>query len=104
MAKLVDFYSTTILLLEFFDKDQTSLKITRLHSTHWTCLAVRLIDVIEIVVCPQVHEPRFKIQPPREMTYFDSNGKENFFQSKVIFEIIEDIVQSFRNKNIYTHC
>ena len=34
VAKRLDFHSTTILLLNFFDKDQTSLKITPLHSTH----------------------------------------------------------------------
>ena len=36
VAKRLDFHSTTILLLDFFDKDQTSLNITRLHSTHST--------------------------------------------------------------------
>ena len=36
VAKRVDFYSTTILLLDFFDKDRTSLNITRLYSTHST--------------------------------------------------------------------
>ena len=36
VAKRLDFHSTTILLLNFFDKDQTSLNITRLHSTHST--------------------------------------------------------------------
>ena len=34
VAKRVDFHSTTVLLLDFFDKDQTSLNIIRLHSTH----------------------------------------------------------------------
>ena len=34
VSKRLDFHSTTILLLDFFDKDQTSLNITRLHSTH----------------------------------------------------------------------
>ena len=33
VAKRLDFHSTTILLLDFFDKDQTSLNITRLYST-----------------------------------------------------------------------
>ena len=33
VAKRLDCHSTTILLLDFFDKDQTSLNITRLHST-----------------------------------------------------------------------
>ena len=36
VAKRLDFHSTTVLLLDFFDKDQTSLNITRLHSTHST--------------------------------------------------------------------
>ena len=36
VAKRLDFHSATILLLDFFDKDQTSLNITRLHSTHST--------------------------------------------------------------------
>ena len=36
LAKRLDFHSTTILLLDFFDKDQTSLNISRLHSTHST--------------------------------------------------------------------
>ena len=31
MAKRLGFHSTTVLLLDFFDKDQTSLKITRLN-------------------------------------------------------------------------
>ena len=35
-AKRLDLHSTTILLLDFFDKDQTSLNITRLHSIHST--------------------------------------------------------------------
>ena len=36
VAKLLDFHSTVIIFLDFFDKDQTSLNITRLHSTHST--------------------------------------------------------------------
>ena len=36
VAKRLNFHSTTILLLDFFDKDQTSLNITRLHSTYST--------------------------------------------------------------------
>ena len=36
VAKRLDFHSTAIILLDFFDKDQTSLNITRLHSTHST--------------------------------------------------------------------
>ena len=36
VAKRLDFHSTTIILLDFFDKDQTSLNITRLYSTHST--------------------------------------------------------------------
>ena len=36
VATRLDFHSTTILLLNFFDEDQTSLNITRLHSTHST--------------------------------------------------------------------
>ena len=38
VAKRLDFHSTTILLLDFFDKDQTSLNITRLHSTPFDSL------------------------------------------------------------------
>ena len=33
VAQRVNFHSTTTLLLDFFDKDQTSLNITRFHST-----------------------------------------------------------------------
>ena len=36
MAKRVDFHSTTILLLDYFGKDKTSLRITQLHSIHST--------------------------------------------------------------------
>ena len=36
VAKRLDFHSTAIIFLDFFDKDQTSLNITRLHSTHST--------------------------------------------------------------------
>ena len=36
VAKRVDFHSTAIILLDFFDKNQTSLNIIRLHSTHST--------------------------------------------------------------------
>ena len=35
VAKRLDFDSTTVLSLDFFDKDQTSLNITRLHSTRF---------------------------------------------------------------------
>ena len=31
VAKGLDFYSTTVLLLDFFDKDQTSLNISQLN-------------------------------------------------------------------------
>ena len=34
VAKRLDVHWTTVLLLAFFDKDQASLNITRLHSTH----------------------------------------------------------------------
>ena len=36
VAKRLDFHSTAIIFLDFFDKDETSLNITRLHSTHST--------------------------------------------------------------------
>ena len=36
VAKRLDFHSTASILLDFFDKDQISLNITRLHSTHST--------------------------------------------------------------------
>ena len=36
VTERVDFLSTTVLVLDFFDKDQTSLDITRLSSTHST--------------------------------------------------------------------
>ena len=36
VAKRFDFHSTTVLLLHFLDKDQTSLNITRLYLTHST--------------------------------------------------------------------
>ena len=36
VAKRLDFHTTAILLLDIFDTDQTSLNITRLHSTHST--------------------------------------------------------------------
>ena len=36
VAKRLDSHSTTALLLDFFDKDQTSVNITLLHSTHST--------------------------------------------------------------------
>ena len=36
VAKRLDFHSTAVIFLDFFDKDQTSLNITRLHSTHST--------------------------------------------------------------------
>ena len=36
VAKRLDFHSIAIIFLDFFDKDQTSLNITRLHSTHST--------------------------------------------------------------------
>ena len=34
VAKRLDFHSTTVPLLHFYDKDQTSLSITRLHSAN----------------------------------------------------------------------
>ena len=36
VAKRLDFHSTATIFLDFFEKDQTSLNITRLHSTHST--------------------------------------------------------------------
>ena len=36
VAKRLDFHPTAIIFLDFFDKDQASLNITRLHSTHST--------------------------------------------------------------------